>query len=163
LVEKNADSCGQCDICLKKKETEVSDDDFEQIKSSIISSLADEKMTLNVLVKNTRFKEAKVLVLDRETACVLEVVQGRADAFIYDQMSVLKHYEQNPGTTRALLEAFQSERWAVGIRKGNEELRVQVNGFLKDFKGRGGFEELVSRWLGPQREAFRAAGIPFLF
>lgn len=109
------------------------------------------------------FKQAKVLVLDRETACVLEVAQGRADAFIYDQMSVLKHSEQNPETTRALLEAFQTERWAVGIRKGNEELRAQVNAFLKEFKGRGGFEDLGVRWLGQQKEAFRAAGIPFLF
>ena len=110
-----------------------------------------------------RFKHAKVLVLDRETACVLEVVQGRADAFIYDQMSVLKHSEQNPETTRALLTAFQTEFWAIGIRKGDEELRAQVNAFLKDFKTRGGFESLGARWLGPQKEAFRAAGIPFVF
>jgi polar amino acid transport system substrate-binding protein len=110
-----------------------------------------------------RFTKAKVLVLDRETACVLEVVQGRADAFIYDQMSVLKHFQQNPDTTRALLEPFQTEQWAIGIRKGNEELRTQVNTFLKTFKAQGGFETLGTRWLAPQKEAFRAAGIPFLF
>lgn len=109
------------------------------------------------------FKSAKVLVLDRETACVLEVVQGRADAFIYDQMSVLKHSEQNPDTTRAILEPFQIERWAIGIRKGNNELRAQVNRFLQDFKQRGGFEELGNRWLGPQKAAFKASGIPFVF
>ncbi len=63
--EKDTDACGQCDICLKKKETEVSDDDFEQIKSSIISSLASEKQTLNVLVKSTHFKEAKVIQVVR--------------------------------------------------------------------------------------------------
>lgn len=110
-----------------------------------------------------RFKSAKVLVLDRETACVLEVAQGRADAFIYDQMSVLKHSQQNPETTRALLEAFQVERWAVGLRKGNTELRLQVNSFLKDYKGRGGFETLGQKWLGAQKEAFKASGIPFVF
>jgi polar amino acid transport system substrate-binding protein len=110
-----------------------------------------------------RFTKAKVLVLDRETACVLEVVQGRADAFIYDQMSVLKHFQQNSETTRALLEPFQTEQWAVGIRKGNDALRAQVNAFLSDYKARGGFDALGSKWLGPQKEAFRAAGIPFLF
>jgi polar amino acid transport system substrate-binding protein len=103
------------------------------------------------------------LVLDRETACVLEVVQGRADAFIYDQMSVLKHFEQNKYSTRALLEPFQTERWAIGVRKGNKELLGGVNSFLKAFKTRGGFEELGNRWLSAQKEAFRAAGIPFLF
>jgi polar amino acid transport system substrate-binding protein len=110
-----------------------------------------------------RFQHARVLVLDRETACVLEVVQGKADAFIYDQMSVLKHWQQNPGTTRALLEPFQKEQWAIGLRKGDEPLRLQVNSFLKDFRARSGFETLGDRWLAPQKEAFRAAGIPFVF
>lgn len=110
-----------------------------------------------------QFKNAKVLVLDRETACVLEVVQGRADAFIYDQMSVLTHWQQNRDSTRALLSPFQTEQWAVGVRKGNDALRVQVNTFLKEFKARGGFDSLGARWLGPQREAFQAAGVPFLF
>ncbi len=110
-----------------------------------------------------QFKSAKVLVLDRETACVLEVVQGRADCFIYDQMSVLKHSQQNPDTTRAALEAFQTEQWALGIRKGNTELRAQVNAFLKDFKARGGFEDIGQRWLAEPKAAFKAAGIPFVF
>lgn len=110
-----------------------------------------------------QFKNAKVLVLDRETACVLEVTQGRADAFIYDQMSVLKHWQQNRDSTRALLSPFQTEQWAVGVRKGNDALRLQVNSFLKEFKAKGGFDALGTRWLGPQREAFQAAGVPFLF
>lgn len=110
-----------------------------------------------------QFKQARVLVLDRETACVLEVVQGKADAFLYDQMSVLKHWQQNPDTTRALLAPFQKEQWAIGFRKGDDALRLQVNSFLKDFRSRSGFEDLGSRWLAPQKEAFRAAGIPFVF
>jgi polar amino acid transport system substrate-binding protein len=141
-------------------------------KSSTIQSARDcDQIGRTIAVKqgttghlfSRRFTKAKVLVLDRETACVLEVVQARADAFIYDQMSVFKHFQQNPETTRALLEPFQSEQWAIGIRRGNEEMRSQVNTFLKDFKERGGFETLGSRWLGAQKEAFRAAGIPFLF
>jgi polar amino acid transport system substrate-binding protein len=110
-----------------------------------------------------QFKQARVLVLDRETACVLEVVQGKADAFLYDQMSVLKHWQQNADTTRALLDPFQKEQWAIGLRKGDDVLRLQVNAFLRDFRTRSGFEALGTRWLSPQREAFRAAGIPFVF
>ncbi len=110
-----------------------------------------------------QFRKARVLVLDRETACVLEVVQGKADAFLYDQMSVLKHWQQNPNTTRALLDPFQKEQWAIGFRKGDDALRNQVNEFLREFRVRSGFEQLGNRWLGPQKEAFRAAGIPFVF
>ncbi|NBQ98650.1 MAG: hypothetical protein EBU12_10635 [Microbacteriaceae bacterium] len=76
---------------------------------------------------------------------------------------VLQSPEEYSETTRAILEPFQVEHWAIGIRKGNIELRVQVNRFLQDFKQRGGFEELGNRWLGPQKAAFKASGIPFVF
>ncbi|NBV87162.1 MAG: amino acid ABC transporter substrate-binding protein, partial [Verrucomicrobia bacterium] len=91
-------------------------------KHAPVDSIADcDKTGKTVVVKqgttghlySRQLKSARVLVLDRENACVLEVAQGRADAFIYDQMSVLKHSEQNPETTRALLTPFQTEHWAV--------------------------------------------------
>jgi polar amino acid transport system substrate-binding protein len=108
-------------------------------------------------------RQAKVLVLDKEAACVLEVVQGKADAFIYDQMSVFKHWQRNPDTTRALLKPFQEESWAVAINKGNPELLRQVNAFLRHFRARGGFAQLGDRWLREQKETFRKQGYPFYF
>ena len=66
-------------------------------------------------------------------------------------------------TTRALLKPFQEESWAIGIRKGNTELREKVNAFLKEFRSQGGFEELGDRYLKEQKEAFRSMGYPFYF
>jgi polar amino acid transport system substrate-binding protein len=108
-------------------------------------------------------QHAQVLVLDKEAACVLEVVQGKADAFIYDQMSVFEHWKRNQDTTRALLKPFQEESWAVAINKGNPELLRQVNAFLRHFRARGGFEQLGDHWLRDQKEAFRKQGYPFCF
>jgi len=110
-----------------------------------------------------KIKNAKVLVLDKEAACVLEIVQGKADAFIYDQMSTFKNWQRNQETTRPLLKPFQEESWAVGIRKGDIELREKVNAFLKEFRAGGGFEELGDRYLKEQKEAFRSMGYPFYF
>ena len=110
-----------------------------------------------------KIKKARVLVLDQEAACVLEVAQGKADAFIYDQMSTFKNWQRNQDTTRAILKPFQEESWAIGIRKGNTELRDKVNAFLKAFRSRGGFEELGDRYLKEQKEAFRSMGYPFYF
>jgi ATP-dependent DNA helicase RecQ len=59
--EEDTHPCGTCDICLKRKETGVSDDDFEMIKNFIITSLSSEKQTLNSLIKNSGYKEAKVI------------------------------------------------------------------------------------------------------
>ena len=108
-------------------------------------------------------KNAKVLVLDKESSAVLEVVQGKADAFLYDQMSVWKNQKEHPAETIALLTPFQAEHWAIGLRPRDTELREQVNAFLKSYRTSGGFERLGDRYLKEQKEAFAELGIPFYF
>ena len=106
---------------------------------------------------------ASVLVLDKETACVLEVTQGKADAFIYDQMSTFTNWKKNPDATRPILRPFQAESWAIGIRQGNTDLREKVNAFLKDYRAKGGFEQLGDRYLSEQKAAFKQMNVPFVF
>jgi polar amino acid transport system substrate-binding protein len=108
-------------------------------------------------------KHAETLVLDQESAAVLEVVQGKADAFIYDQMSVYRHWQRNPDATRALLQPFQKERWAIGLRQGNEALLEQVNNALMDFRRSAGFEKLGDRWLKEEKAAFKKLKVVFVF
>jgi polar amino acid transport system substrate-binding protein len=106
---------------------------------------------------------ARVLVLDKETSCVLEVTQGKADAFIYDQMSTYTNWKTHPDTTRPILRPFQAESWAIGLRQGNTELRDKVNAFLKDYRAKGGFEQLGDRYLSEQKAAFKQMNVPFVF
>jgi len=106
---------------------------------------------------------ARLLVLDQPSTCALEVAQGKAEAFIFDQMTTLKNWQKNPETTRAVLTPFQEETWAVGIRKGNEDLRLKVNAFIEAFRKDGGFEKLGDKWLPEQKAEFKKRGIPFLF
>ncbi len=107
-------------------------------------------------------KRAEVSVLDQDPACVMEVVQSRADAFIYDQLSVYHHHRRQPKTTRAILAPFQREQWAVGIDKRNGELKEQVNAFLKEFRETGGFERLGETYLSEEKKMLEAAGVPFI-
>jgi polar amino acid transport system substrate-binding protein len=125
--------------------------------------IAVKKGTTGHIFATDKIKAAKVLVLDKEDACVLEVVQGKADAFIYDQISTYENWRRNPETTRPLLKPFQEEGWAIGLRKGDDGLLRQVNDFLKAYKARGGFEELGDRYLKDQKEAFKKLGYPFYF
>ena len=125
--------------------------------------IAVKKGTTGHVYAAQHIKRATVLVLDKESSCVLEVVQGKADAFAYDQMSTYQNWKRNPNTTRPLFKPFQEESWAVGIRKGNEALREQVNAFLKNFRARGGFARLSDKYLKEQKAAFQKLGIPFLF
>jgi len=142
-------------------------------KISPIQNMADADQPGRVLVvkKGTtghvyatdKVRNARVLVLDAEAACVLEVVQGKADAFIYDQISTYENWRHNAETTRPLLRPFQQESWAIGLRQDDLELRRKVNGFLQDYKAHGGFEKLGDRYLSEQKEAFKKLGYPFYF
>jgi len=142
-------------------------------KQSPIQGIADvDHPEVTVVVKQgttgqayarDRLKAARVLVLDKETACVLEVVQAKADAFIYDQMSTYSNWKRNPDTTRPILTPFQAEHWAMGIRQGNTQLRDKVNAFLKDYRAKGGFEQLGDRYLSEQKAAFKQLNVPFVF
>jgi polar amino acid transport system substrate-binding protein len=108
-------------------------------------------------------RNARILTLEKENACVLEVVQGKADAFIYDQMSIFQNARRHPDKVRALLAPLQQESWAVALRPDDNELRAQVNAFLAKFREDGGFDELAGRYLAEEKAAFDAQGIPFVF
>ena len=100
-------------------------------------------------------KQAKVLILNDESSGVLEVVQKKADAFIYDPFSIYMHWKKNPDTTKVILTPFYKESWAIGIRKNNPELKKQVNAFLAEFKKNNGIQKLVDKYLPEQKEAFK--------
>lgn len=105
---------------------------------------------------------ARRVVFEDQTACVMEVIQGRADAFIYDQLSIYQYARQNPDTTRGLLQPFVEESWAIGVAKGNDKLREEVNGFISKFRHEKGFETLGDLYLADEKKFLEDAGIPFI-
>jgi polar amino acid transport system substrate-binding protein len=105
---------------------------------------------------------AKLVVFEDQTACVLEVVQGRADAFVYDQLSIYHYARQHPDSTRGILKPFVEESWAIGIAKGNDELLGSVNAFISAFRAERGFEQLGERYLKQEKAFLESQGVPFI-
>lgn len=141
-------------------------------KNSRIQSIEDLKTSgRRVAVKSAttgEFWAAKNLPLaarsafTEEAACVLEVAQGRADAFIYDQLSIHRYQQKNAETTHALLAPFTEESWAIGIAKNNPELLRQTNEFLTRFRQSGGFEKLADQYLSAEKAALQSQNIQFI-
>lgn len=107
--------------------------------------------------------QAQLVALDTDAACVLEVVNGRVDAWVYDQISVMNYHAQHPERTRALLAPLREEAWAVGLKKGRDDLRQAVNRALARLRQEGEFEKLAERYLARERALMRAQGLPFVF
>ena len=125
--------------------------------------VAVKKGTIGHQYATASLPQARVLVLDKESAAVLEVVQGKADAFIYDPLSVYRNHKRQPDTTRAILEIFGAQPWAIGLRLGDEELATRVNRFLDEFRADGGFERLGDEFLKEEKDTFKSLGLPFFF
>ena len=149
-------STGLC-LLLKKDSAAKGIADLDQAGVKV----AVKKGTTGHLYATSHLKKAEILVLDKESAAVLEVSQGKADAFIYDQMSIYQNWQRNKATTRAILEPFQKESWAVGIGKGRDELKGQVNAFIKDYRAKGGFDQLGERYLKDMKDEFKRLGYSF--
>lgn len=108
--------------------------------------------------------KAKVLAMPDESACVTEVSQGRADGFIYDQLTIYRNWQNNPDTTSAVFIPFQDpEQWGIAVQKGNQELLDQINAFLAEYKENGGYEKLTEKHLAEEKKAFEELGFQWFF
>lgn len=107
--------------------------------------------------------DAQKVSLDTDAACVLEVVNGTVDAWVYDQVSVMNYHAQHPDRTRALLAPLREESWAVGLKKGREDLKTQVNETIARMKKEGVFAKLADQYLAKERDLMKAQGLPFVF
>lgn len=107
---------------------------------------------------------AQIVRLADESACVTEVVQGRADGFLYDQLTIYRNNQANPDTTKAVFIPFQDpEYWGVAVADGNDELRAQFNEFIAQCKQDGTFEELTQEFLADEKAAFDELGFRWFF
>lgn len=107
---------------------------------------------------------AQIVRLADESACVTEVAQGRADGFLYDQLTIYRNNQANPDTTEAVFIPFQDpEYWGIAVADGNDELRGQFNEFIAQCKQDGTFDELTQEFLADEKAAFDELGFRWFF
>ncbi|MEE0845637.1 MAG: transporter substrate-binding domain-containing protein [Eggerthellaceae bacterium] len=107
---------------------------------------------------------AQIVRLADESACVTEVVQGRADGFLYDQLTIYRNNQANPDTTDAVFIPFQDpEYWGIAVQSGNDELRNQLNEFIAKSEEDGEFDRLTQEYLADEKAAFDELGFRWFF
>lgn len=116
------------------------------------------------LYAQANLTNAEIIVLADESACVTEVSQGKADAFIYDQLTIYRNAQKNPDTTKAIFIPFQDvEYWGIGVQKDNTALLTSVNDFLKTFNESKGFDGITEKYLSEEKKAFDEFGFEWFF
>ncbi|MGL4676557.1 MAG: transporter substrate-binding domain-containing protein [Brevinema sp.] len=101
-----------------------------------------------------------------ESAALTEVLQGKADALLYDQLTIYNNYQRNRETTKMLAidqDVKEIEQWGMAIKKGNTQLVSQVNEFLIEYKANNGFDTLTKKYLEVEKQEFDKQGLEFFF
>jgi polar amino acid transport system substrate-binding protein len=137
---------GLCALLSKKRAADLESvaqlDDSKRIIAVKTGTTAD-------ILATKRFPKATINRYKDESACVQEVVNGRADAFLYDQLSIAKHVKDFPGETKAILKPFTYEPFCIAMRKGDFDLWNWMEMFVALRKADGSLDELRARFIEP--------------
>ncbi len=84
---------------------------------------------------------------ETEQEALMEVVNGKADAFIYDSPYNAVAIGQHGADKLVFLDKpFTEEPLGWGVRKGNPEFMKWLNGFLTKMKKEGAYDQLYQKW-----------------
>jgi polar amino acid transport system substrate-binding protein len=85
---------------------------------------------------------------ETEPEAALEVVNGKADAFVYDLPYCASFYaQQGAGKLIFLSQPFTFEPLAWAINKGDPDFLNWLNNFLRQIKNDGRYEKFFDKWL----------------
>lgn len=146
-------------VLAAKNSTVMKADDLKSAGRKIVTRLG----TTGETWARENLKEAKIIALDADVSCVMEVVNGNVDAWVYDQVSIMNYHARHAETTRALLAPLRAEVWAVGLRQGQDELKAKVNEVIARMKQDGSFKRLADRFMAKEQQMMAAQGLPFVF
>jgi len=90
---------------------------------------------------------AKYISYETEQEGVMEVVNGRVDAFIYDMpFNAIAMAEKGEGKLVHLDEPFTKEPLAWAIRKGDVDFLNWLNNFMDQIKYDGVYDKIYHKW-----------------
>jgi polar amino acid transport system substrate-binding protein len=148
-------------LLINKNSKVSSFDDLDQEGATI----AVKSGTVGAILAQETLKKANIRLLDEVSTCVIEVSQGKADAFIYDALTVFENYKKHKETTRINLKSISGtdHPWGFALKQDNTELLVKVNEFIKKSQDTGAFNKIGEKYLGEVMMIFKENNIPSFF
>ena len=82
--------------------------------------------------------------------CLMELESGAVEAVAMDEVFASYYITQNDKDFRILDDVIAEEEYGVGFKKGNTQLRDQVNDTLKEMAKDGTLAEISEKWFGEE-------------
>ncbi len=117
-----------------KKATDMADK-----KIAVIQGYTGETCVVDMGYKYTSFKKG--------TDAIMELVNGKADVVVIDSATASKYVQDNKGLVIVEdAEAFESEEYAIAVKKGNTELLAKINASVEKMLADGTISELSAKY-----------------
>jgi len=135
---------GQTALIRKELADEVkSHSDLNKSKYKVASKLG----TTGEIAAKKAFPDAQYLSYETEQEGVMEVVNGRIDAFIYDSpYNAVAYAEKSNGKLVFLDQPFTTEPLGWAVRQGNPKFIEFLNAFLAESKQDGTYDKIYQKW-----------------
>ena len=136
---------GQTILLAKKHEgTVTSYKDLNDPKYTVTSKLGTTgEQAVKRLMPRANYKS-----FETEPEAALEVVNGKADAFVYDlPYCVVFNAQQGKGKLVFLDQPFTFEPLAWAINKGDPDFLNWLNNFLRQVKNDGRYDRIYNKWI----------------
>jgi len=117
--------------------------DLDDPKYKIASKLG----TTGEIAAKKMLPKARYFSYETEHEGIMEAVNGRVDAFIYDSpYNAVAFAQKGQGKLVFLDQPFTDEPLGWAIRKGNPKFLAALNAFLAESKGNGTYEKIYTKW-----------------
>ncbi len=86
---------------------------------------------------------------DTYSACIDALKNSAVDAVTTDEVILAGYAAQTPGAFKIVGDTFSEERYGIGLKKDDAELRTKINDALKKMADSGAWKEAFDKNLGP--------------
>jgi glutamate transport system substrate-binding protein len=86
---------------------------------------------------------------DTYSACVEALKNGAIDAVTTDEVILAGYAAQSPGAFKIVGKPFSDERYGIGLKKGDTDLRTKINDAITKMEQDGSWKGAFDKNLGP--------------
>lgn len=96
-----------------------------------------------------KYPKVQLQQYDTYTLCIDALKNGGVDAVTTDEVILAGYAAQSPGTFKIVGDTFSEERYGIGLKKGDTEMRNKINDAIEKMISSGAWKEAFEKNLGP--------------
>lgn len=122
------------------------DSDIASVDDLAGKKIGTQRGTTGYLYCSDDFGDENVVAYDNGLTAVQMLNNGQVDCVVIDNAPAKEFIAANPGL-KLLDTAYVEESYAIGVGKGNTELKDAINAALEDLKADGTLQTIVDKYI----------------